>query len=71
MTLQESKTDYTIFTRTRDRFATRLTLNGQLIERKNVSLLLGVWLQEDCGWETNIRALCKKAYTRIGMLSKL
>ena len=36
-----------------------------------MSLLLGVWLQDDCGWETNTRALCKKAYARIGMLTKL
>ena len=58
MKLKESKTDYTVFTRTRERFATRLTLNGKLIQRKDVSILLGVWLQEDGGWEANTKALC-------------
>ena len=33
MKLKESKTDYQVFTRTQNRFATRLTLNGKLIER--------------------------------------
>ena len=71
MKLKESKTDYTVFTRTQHRFATRLKLNGKLIERKDVSILLGMWLQEDGGWEAKTRALCKKAYARMGMLTKL
>ena len=71
MKLKESKTDYQVFTRTQNRFATRLTLNGKYIDRKEVSLLLGVWLQEDGGWETNTQALCKKAYSRMSMLTRL
>ena len=71
MQLKESKTDYQIFTRSKTSFSTRLTVNNKYIERKEVSLLLGVWLQEDGGWDTNTEQLCKKAYARISMLTKL
>ena len=60
-----------VFTRARQSFATRLTLNGNLLERKNSIKLLGMILQEDGGWEENTRDLCKKAYARISLLTKL
>ena len=71
MKLKESKTDYIIFTRARENFATRLTLNGKLIERQSVNKCLGVWLQTDGKWEKNTRELCKSGYARIQMLTKL
>ena len=71
MLLRESKTDYLIFTRAQQRFATRFTVNNKFIERKKVSKLLGVWLQEDGGWQTNTTQLCRKAYMRMNMLTKL
>ena len=33
--------------------------------------LLGVWLQEDMGWNENTKQICKKAFSRISILSKL
>ena len=71
MLLRESKTDYLVFTRVQDRFATRFSVNNKFIERKEVTKLLGVWLQEDGGWQTNTEQLCKKAYARMNMLTKL
>ena len=71
MLLRETKTDYQVFTRVQNRFATRLTVNGKFIERKEVSKLLGLWLQEDGGWQTNTMQMCKKAYIRMNMLTKL
>ena len=71
MKLKESKTDYIIFTRAREQFATRLTLNGKFIERQSVSKCLGVWLQTDGKWDKNTRELCKSGYARIQMLTKL
>ena len=41
------------------------------MERKNSIKLLGMTLQEDGGWEENTRDLCKKAYARISLLTKL
>ena len=71
MKLKESKTDYMVFSRSREAFATRLTLNGKLIERKYANKCLGVWLQPDGKWEKNTREICKGAYARIQMLTKL
>ena len=41
------------------------------MERQSSIKLLGVWLDEDGGWKSNTRELCKKAYTRLSMLTKL
>jgi hypothetical protein len=71
MRLNEDKTNYIIFTRTKQQFATRLTVNGKLLERKEAVKICGVWLQEDGSWEKNTKELCRKAYARLGMLTKL
>ena len=71
MLLKESKTNYTVFTRSRQDFATRLTVNGKFIERQKYVKLLGVWLQPDGGWEKQVKELCKTAYTRMSFLTKL
>jgi hypothetical protein len=54
MKLKESKTSYIVFSRSKQNFATRLTVNGKLVERKSHVKLLGVWLQEDGGWEKQV-----------------
>ena len=71
MQLKESKTNYIIFTRSRQEFATRLTVNNKLIERQEYVQLLGVWLQPDGGWGKQVKELCKKAYRRMIFLTKL
>ena len=60
MKLKESKTNYIVYTRSRQDFAPRLTVNNEYIERHKHIKLLGVWLQEDSGWEKHIRETCKK-----------
>ena len=37
----------------------------------NVTKLLGVWISEDLTWFRNTAEICKKAYSRLGMLTKL
>ena len=49
----------------------RLTVNNKLIERKEYVQLLGVWLQPDGGWGKQVKELCKKAYQRMSLLTKL
>ena len=71
MLLNEEKSKYIIFTRSKQEFSTRLSLNETPLERMKVFKLLGIWLQEDMGWETNTREVCKKAYSRVSVLSKL
>ena len=71
MQLNESKTTYMVFTRAREEFGTRLTLNNKFIHRKQSVILLGVWLQQDGGWSKNTREMCKRGYARMSMLTKL
>ena len=44
---------------------------AKFIERKEVSKLLVAWLQKDGGCQTNTDQLCKKAYARMNMITKL
>ena len=40
--------------------------------QKHVSRILGCWVDEDAGkWNTNTKELCKSAYSRMSMLTKL
>ena len=71
MQLNEKKSNYIIFTKAREDFAARLTLNNELLERKKVTKLVGVWLEEKGGWARNTAEICKSAYAKISMLTKL
>ena len=71
MKLNEDKSKYMIFTRSQTEFATRLTLNGNKMERIEEVKLVGVWLTTFLDWDKNTHELCKKAYARMTMLTKL
>ena len=72
MKLNPSKSSYMVFSRSQEEFATRLALNSKILEQKTVAKILGVWIEEDAGcWQKNTTELCKSAYSRISMLSKL
>ena len=71
MKLNEAKTNYILFSRTRTDIATRLTINEKVLENKKCVKILGMWLQQDVGWNKNTQELCKKAYSRLSMLTKL
>ena len=72
MKTNSSKSNYMIFSRCLDDFTTRLTLNNEKIDRKPVNKILGLWLTEDAGnWQKNTSEICKKAYGRVAMLTKL
>ena len=70
MRLNEAKCSYMIFTRSSD-FATRLTLNGNHLDRTKVTKLLGLWISEDLSWSRNCQEICKKAFSRLSMITKL
>ena len=71
MLLNEAKSEYQIFTRSRQEFAARFSINNRTIERKFASKVLGVWLQPDGGWNKNTKEICKRAYSKLPMLTKL
>ena len=71
MKLNEAKSNYMIFTRSQRPFATRLFLNGIKLDQVKVTKLLGIWISEDLSWEYNTKQICKKAYSRLPILTKL
>ena len=71
MKLNEAKSNYMIFSRSKVDFATRLVLNNNYLEKVSVTKLLGIWISEDLSWSKNTQEICKKAYSRLSMLTKL
>ena len=71
MRLNESKSNYMIFTRSNTEIATRLTLNGNTLDRIEEVKLVGLWVTTFLDWDKNTREMCKKAYARMTMLTKL
>ena len=71
MKLNETKCKYMIFTRTKEKFTTRLKVNGENMDRVSAMQLLGIWISEDLSWDTNCREICKKAYSRLSLITKL
>ena len=71
MKINESKSKYIIYSRVQQPYSTRLSLNNVTLERLQAIKILGVWVQEDLNWETNTKQLCKSAFSRISILSKL
>ena len=71
MKLNEAKCNFMVFSRTKEEFTTRLSINDVTIDRKQVSKLLGVWISEDMSWSKNCQEICRKAYSRLSMITKL
>ena len=72
MKINSSKSNYMVFSRSKENFTTRLFLNNDKIDRKPVNKILGLWLTEDAGnWQKNVSEICKKAYGRVAMITKL
>ena len=70
MKLNEAKCKYMVFSRAKEDFATRLTINQVNLDRINVTKLLGVWIDEDMSWSRNCQEICKKAFARLSMITK-
>ena len=71
MKINEAKSNYMVFSRTKTNFVTRLNVNGTKLDQVSSVKLLGVWITEDMSWGKNTREICRKAYSRISMLTKL
>ena len=71
MKINESKSVYMVLSRSKETFGIRLSINNHTIKRAQEIILLGVWISEDMSWDKNISEICKRAYPRIKMLTKL
>ena len=71
MKLNPAKCNYMVFTRTKTQFSTRLAIEDAVIDMVPFMKILGVWISEDLSWAKNCQEICKKAYSRLGMITKL
>ena len=71
MKLNPAKCKYKVFSRAKENFTTRLSINDILIDRVPVMKILGIWISEDMSWAKNSQEICKKAYSRLSMITKL
>jgi hypothetical protein len=71
MQLNGQTTNYMVFSRSQTEVATRLTVNSKTIDRIEEVKLVGVWIDTWLDWEKNTRELCRKAYARMTMITKL
>ena len=71
MKLNEAKSNYLIFSRSRESFATRLFMNSVTLERINMTKILGIWISEDLSWSKNCQEIARKAYSRLSLITKL
>ena len=72
MKLNEKKTQFMIINYTYDyQFNTRIHINETLLECVNKTLLLGVLIQDNLGYDGHVRLVCKKAYSRMSLITKL
>ena len=70
--LNASKSNYIIYTRMKEDFAARITLNGTYLERQSVIKILGVWISDKPGcWEKNTKEIIKTTYSKLSILTKL
>ena len=61
MKLNEQKCNYMVFSRSETEVATRLSLNGNTLDRIEEIKLVGVGITTWLIWEKNTREICKKA----------
>ena len=60
-----------VISKSADKFSTRLHINGAILVRKEEICHLGVWVTENLCWEKHISEICRRAYPRVKMLTKL
>ena len=71
MVLNETKSKYIIFNRAQADFNTRLNINNRKLEQVHEARVLGVILTEDAKFERNTQDICRRAFARISMITKL
>ena len=71
MKMNPNKCNYMIFTRSKENISTRLELNGTILERKHTQKILGMQISDNLSWSRHCQEVCRKAYSRLCMLTKL
>ena len=69
--LNEAKSNFIIFTRSQTKFTLRLSMNYQSLKQVDAIRMLGIWICEDMSWQKNTEEACRKAYSRLSLITKL
>ena len=69
--LNEAKSNFIIFTRCQTDFSTRLNMNYKSLQQVDAIKMLGIYITKDMSWQMNTQETCKKAYSRLPLLTKL
>ena len=70
MKVNIAKSNYMVFSRAKDAFTTRLQVNEENLERIHFTNK-SIWIQEDLSWSRNCQEICRKAYSRLSLITKL
>ena len=60
-----------VISRSTEPLSTRLDIKRTILGKKDEIVHLSLWLTESLCWERHISEICKKAYPRVRMLSRL
>ena len=71
MKMTPNKCSYMIFSRSKENIATRLNIGDTILERKSSQKILGIQISDDLSWSKHCQHICRKAYSRMTMLTKL
>ena len=71
MVLNAVKSKYMIFNTAMADFNTRLTINNTNLDQVSEARVLGVILTDDMKFEKNTADICKRAFARLSMITKL
>ena len=71
MKFNHDKSNYIVFSRSKEKFSTRINLENVKLDRVTETKMLGVWLTEDLKWAKNTKEICIRAYSRVSLLTKL
>ena len=71
MVLNENKSKYIVFNRAQADLNTRLVMNNVKLDQVHEARLLGVLLTDDLKFEKNTQDICKRAFARISLITKL
>ena len=71
MVLNETKSKYIVFNRAQADLNTRLVMNNVKLDQVHEARLLAVLLTDDLKFDKNTQDICKRAFARISLITKL
>ena len=71
MKINPAKCNYMVFSRSGEKFSTRLNINNVYLQKTSVTKILGLYITDDISWGQNCTQICIKAYSKMQIITKL